>query len=149
MEIQSNSMVSFCACHPSCSGHEYHVDSYEHCCISFVLLLGHMSAAVMATQSTVFSPPMHFKHRILSKEILFEKTCIHHQPCAILRICPLRSLYLSATAGKFLRTRSAIDSNEEPRPLNRLERTSSVIGTLPLIASKIAMMQFWNCATVA
>ena len=36
MEIQSISMVSFCACHPSCSGHEYSVDSYEHYCKSFV-----------------------------------------------------------------------------------------------------------------
>ena len=76
------------------------------------------------------------------KENLFEKTCIHHPVCAILHNCPLRSLYLSAVTGKFLQTRSAIDSNEEPRLLNRLERTSSVIGTLPLIASKIAIMQF-------
>ena len=33
---ECTSMVSFCACHPSCSGHEYHVDSYEHCCKCFV-----------------------------------------------------------------------------------------------------------------
>lgn len=83
---ECTSVVSFCACHPSCSGHEYHVDSYEHCCKCFVLL-GHMSVAVLATQSTVISPPMHFRHRILSKEILFEKNM--HPPSTLCHITHL------------------------------------------------------------
>ena len=31
--------VSVCACHPSCSGHEHHIDRHEHYCKFFVQTL--------------------------------------------------------------------------------------------------------------